>query len=155
MSEVQEGFDRTKRELLSAGRNLWLAGLGAVAEAGEEGRGLFDRLVERGRPLDARQRQAIGKTIETIGDRTQGAVRELGRLVQDTAEYEAKAVVQRLGVPARDDVTQLASRIDTLEKKIDELEARHVIAAEIPLESATGASTPERRPRQRKSRGDV
>src|SRR5436305_7923703 len=155
MSEVQEGFDRTKRGLLSAGRELWLAGLGAVAGAGEEGRGLFDRLVERGRPLDARQGQAIGKTIETIGDRTQGAVRELGRLVQDTAEYEAKAVIQRLGVPARDDVTQLASRIDTLEKKIDELEARHVIAAEIPLESATGASTPERRPRQRKSRGDV
>jgi len=34
MSETQ-GFDKARRELVSAGRNLWLASLGAVAKAEE------------------------------------------------------------------------------------------------------------------------
>jgi len=46
------------RELLNAGRNLLLAGIGAVVEADNASLKLFDRLVERGRPLDERQRKA-------------------------------------------------------------------------------------------------
>src|SRR5437588_119900 len=119
MSEVQEGFDRTKRELLSAGRNLWLAGLGAVAEAGEEGRGLFDRLVERGRPLDARQRQAIGKTIETLGalaaaeqegSKMFSRLVDRGREVESRGKVDVQETVDRAKAKAGDTWDDLAGK---------------------------------------------
>lgn len=151
---VESGFEKTRRELASAGRNLWLAGLGAVAEVEESGRGLFDRLVERGRPMETKQRQ----TFEKLGDKTGTTVRELGKLVQDTMEYETRGVLKRFGLLTRDDVKILAARLDTLAKKINELAARQEIAPELSVsepvlvtpEGTPAASTKKRQPRQRK-----
>lgn len=145
MSEAQV-FDKARRELLSAGRNLWLASLGAVAKAEEEGRELFDRLVERGRPLEERQRQALDK----VGDRTTETVRDFRKLVQDTMEYETKGVLKRFGMMTKDDVKILAARLETLSHKIDELAARQEPALEQEPELAAVSAPSERRPRQRK-----
>lgn len=77
----------------------------------------FDQMVERGRPVEARQRQAL---VE-IGERTGSTVREMKKLAEDTVEYESKALLKRLGLMTRDDVKLLAMRIDTLAVKVDEL----------------------------------
>lgn len=145
MSEAQ-GFDKARRDLVSAGRNLWLASLGAVAKAEEEGRDLFDRLVERGRPLEKRQRH----TLDTMGDRTQEKVRELRKLVQDTVEFETKGVLKRFGMLTKDDIKVLAARLDTLSHKIDELAAKQEVVLDQETEPATDSAPKERRPRQRK-----
>jgi poly(hydroxyalkanoate) granule-associated protein len=141
------------------GRNLWLAGLGAFAQVEEGGRDLFDRLVERGRPLEERQK----KTLEKVGDKTSETVRDLGRLVQDTVEFEAQGALKRLGLLTRDDVRMLAARLETLAQKIDDLSARRETAApllitEFSSSSVTAPAEPAavsapqkgRRPRQRK-----
>ena len=148
---IETGFDRVRQDLLAAGRNLWLAGLGAIAaitEADQGSRELFDRLVERGRPLEEQQRKAFRE----LGDRTEETVLEMRKLFQETVEYEGKGVLKKLGVLTRDDLKVLAARIDTLSQKIDELTAqRQSAAAASAQESATGAAPAERRPRQRKS----
>ena len=148
---IETGFDRARRDLRAAGRNLWLAGLGAVAtitEVDEGSRELFDRLVERGRPLEEQQR----KTFRELGDRTEETVREMRKLFRETVEYEGKGVLKKLGVLTRDDVKVLAARIDTLSQKIDELAVqRRLAAAASPQESAASTIPAVRRPRQRKS----
>ncbi|HEX7181312.1 MAG TPA: phasin family protein [Thermoanaerobaculia bacterium] len=113
------GFEKARRELLDAGRNLWWAGLGAVAGVEDGSRSWFDRMVERGRPIEKRQRQ----TIDELSGRTATTVREMSQLFQDTVDYETRKVLKRLGVMTREDVTVLAARIDTLAKRIDELAA--------------------------------
>jgi poly(hydroxyalkanoate) granule-associated protein len=131
-AQTQETFDRARRELREAGRHLWLAGLGAVAEVGEGSRAwhqvdwhqVFDRLVERGRPVDQRQRKAL----DEIGERTGSTVREMKKLFEDTVQYESKSLLQRLGLMTRDDVKVLAARIDSLGAKVDELVAGYEIA---------------------------
>lgn len=122
---IETSLDKARRDLLSAGRSLWLAGLGAVAEVEKGGRGLFDRLVERGRPMEDRQRKAM----EGLGDRTGETVREMRKLLQESVEYEGKGVLKKLGVLTRDDLKLLAARIDTLALKIEELAAQRQIAA--------------------------
>jgi poly(hydroxyalkanoate) granule-associated protein len=112
---IESGLEKLK----SAGRSLWLASLGAVAEVEENGRDLFDHLVERGRPFEKKQLQAF----EKAGEKTQETVRELGTLVQDTVEFETKGVLQKLGLLTRDDVKILSARLDTLSRKLDELAA--------------------------------
>lgn len=112
------------RELLNAGRNLLLAGIGAVAEADKASQRLFDRLVERGRPLDERQR----KTVDAFTDRANGALREAGKLFQDTVEYESRQVLKKMGVLTRDDLKVLSARLDILARQIDEYAAARDIA---------------------------
>lgn len=112
------------REIFKAGRTLLRAGIGAVVEADEASQRLFDRLVERGRPLDERQRKAA----EAFADRASGAMREAGQLFQDTIEYEARQVLKKVGVLTRDDVRTMAARLDLLERQIDEYAAAHAVA---------------------------
>jgi len=109
-------------------RNLWLAGLGIVATAAEaeaESRELFDGLVEKGRPVEERQK----RVVQAVTERTEGALREWGQLVQDTVEYERKNLLQRLGLATRDDFQVLSSRLETLSSKIDDVMARRQVDA--------------------------
>jgi poly(hydroxyalkanoate) granule-associated protein len=133
MSEAQtttpSGFGRARQELVNAGRNLWLASLGAIVEADQASTRLIDRLVERGRPLDERQR----KTVEAFTDRANGAMREAGKLFQDTVEYECKQVLRKVGVLTRDDLRTLGARLDILSKQIDEYAAAKAVAEPIIL----------------------
>ncbi len=151
MSEAQvdtsNGFDK----LLAAGRSLWLAGLGAAAEVEEGGRELFGRLVERGRPLEQRQKKAA----EAVADRAQRTAREMGKLLQDTVEYEGRGMLKRLNVMTREDVKVLSARLETLSKQIDEYAARRDAASAAPvtkLKTRTPAGAPKvARPRQRRT----
>jgi poly(hydroxyalkanoate) granule-associated protein len=145
---IESGLEKLK----SAGRNLWLASLGAVAEVEESGRDLFTHLVERGRPFEEKQRLAL----EKAGDKTQETVRELGTLVQDTMEFETKGVLKKLGLLTRDDVKILSARLDTLSKKLDELgaPARLIVTPEefAAPKPAAPAAAKSRRPRQAKAK---
>jgi poly(hydroxyalkanoate) granule-associated protein len=126
MSTIPMGIDMGKafERLTGVGRSLWLAGVGAVAEVSEAGRETFDRLVELGRPVEAKGRQVI----ETVTDRATQTVREAGKLVQDTVEYESRGMLKRLNVMTREDVKVLSSRINSLSKKVDEVVARRQAA---------------------------
>lgn len=128
MSQAQ--IDRTNStpaatRLLSAGRNLWLAGLGAVAEVEEGTLSLFDRLVEKGRPIEARQKKAA----EAVAEKAKGTASGFGQLLQDTVEYESREMLKRLNVMTREDVKLLSARLKTLSKKIDEYAERRQAAA--------------------------
>jgi poly(hydroxyalkanoate) granule-associated protein len=115
------------RELLSAGRNLLLAGIGAVAEVDNASLRLFDRLVERGRPLEERQRRAA----EALANRANGAIHEAGKLLQDTVEYEARQVLKKVGILTRDDLKVLSARLDVLARQIDEYAAAREVTDRI------------------------
>lgn len=126
MSLIPTGINMgsTVERLSGVGRSLWLAGVGAVAEVREAGRETFDRLVERGRPVEAKGKQAI----ETVTGRATQTVREAGKLVQDTVEYESRGMLKRLNVMTREDVKVLSSRINSLSKKVDEVVSRRQAA---------------------------
>ena len=124
-----------------------------MAEVEEESRAwhqVFDRLVERGRPVDERQRKAL----EDVGQRTGTTVREMKKLFEDTVQYESKSLLKRLGLMTRDDVKVLAARIDSLAAKVEQLVASYEIeAAEVSTEatSADDAAPKGRQPRPRKT----
>jgi poly(hydroxyalkanoate) granule-associated protein len=160
MSEAQ--MDTTNK-LLAAGRNLWLAGLGAVAEVEEGTLSLFDRLIEKGRPVEARQKKAAEAVAEKAKDTAMGFT----QLVQDTVEYESRQMLKRLNVMTREDVKILSARLETLSRKLDEYAARRSAAAieivspegeaaaivipEITPETTIAAKAKAARPRQRKT----
>jgi poly(hydroxyalkanoate) granule-associated protein len=155
MSQIQ-GMDagtasNIGQELLTAGRNLWLAGLGAVGktvDADRESRALFDRFVEQGRPVEERRRE----TVEGWSERAGETFRELGQLVRDTVEYESKGLLKRFGIATRDDFKALSNRLDVLARNVDEMVARWKIEqteAASPTETleiiqTTAAGTPKR-----------
>jgi poly(hydroxyalkanoate) granule-associated protein len=161
VSEAQMNMDSNNGglgKLFAAGRTLWLAGLGAVAGVEEGTRDLFGRLVERGQPVEDRQK----KTVEAVVDRANRTAQGLSQLVQDTVEYESREMLKRFNVMTREDVKLLSARLETLSKKLDEYAARkEALVAPAPLiitpDSLAAAAVMEAskpkaaRPRQRKT----
>jgi polyhydroxyalkanoate synthesis regulator phasin len=108
----QELLDRG-RDMVGVGRDIWLAGLGALAVVGEEGSQLFDRLVESGEELETR-----GK--EEIGTRRADVAKALEEQVYDPV----LSAFRRFGVPTRSEMERLTAKVDTLTRKVDALVTR-------------------------------
>lgn len=109
-----ERLEALREELTEAGHTLWLAGLGAVKRVEEEGRGLFDSLVERGRKIEKRQFKSIDRTLAETTRR----VRDLSGRVQSRVEGGVRDTLHRLGVATRDDLQALAGRLEALDRKV-------------------------------------
>ncbi len=158
-------MDMTTNKLFAAGRSLWLAGLGVVAEVEEGTQSLFSHLMAKGRPVEERQKKAV----EAVAEKAKGTALGLTQLVQDTVEYESRQMLKRLNVMTREDVKILSARLETLSTKIDEYVARRsanaieivspegeaaaIIIPEITPENLSAAAKPKKaaKPRQRKT----
>jgi poly(hydroxyalkanoate) granule-associated protein len=146
MSEARESMDSGFDRLRDAGRKLCLAGLGAIAEMEEGSRELFDHLVERGAPLEGKQK----KLAETVAERVEKAAREMTKLVEETLEFESRGMLKRLNLMTREDIKILSARLDTLSKKIDEYAVRHEASAQDNYETLNAtAKAPKTSPRPR------
>jgi len=137
MNNAQEAVDSGLDKLRTAGRNLWLAGLGVVAEVEDGGRELFDRLVERGVPVEGKQK----KLAETMTERANKAVRSVGKLVEETVEFEGRGMLKRLNLMTREDVKILSARLETLSRKINEYAVRQQAAVQDDRETTKPEKT--------------
>lgn len=108
-------------ELAEAGHSLWLAGLGAAKRVEEEGRDLFDSMVERGRKVEKRQFKSIDRTLADTGRR----VRELSERVQTRFGGGLRDTLHRLGVATRDDLEALSGRLEALDRKLEQTAEKH------------------------------
>lgn len=120
-SLVKDRAESLGRELKSTGRNLWLAGLGVASSAGSESRRLFDELVAKGQ-----QKQT---TLPRPWKGARGRVKARGEALEQRIEESMSTALHRFGVPGRDEVTTLISRIEQLTQKVEDLAAAQRRAA--------------------------
>jgi len=117
-------------EMLKTGRQVWLAGLGAVGMAGnvaeaalgmlvDEGLKLQKTLVDEGLKLHKIEVKRLDKLVDTAGDRWLG----LAKMVEDNVQSTTKAALSRLGLPSRKDVSDLMVRVEQLTEKVEALKA--------------------------------
>lgn len=118
-------------ELSKRGRDVWLAGLGALATVEEEGTKLFSRLVERGKDFETSRRKnleaAAGAAAETAEAEGKQIVAQFEEATEGARTYLTDAVenaLDRLGVPSRKEVDQLSEKVDGLSAQIDALTAQ-------------------------------
>lgn len=115
---------QTTEPLGESVHRIWLAGLGALASAEEEGGRLFRRLVEKGEsysgPAKEPVRSAKGKVRETVDDvrsRARGTVERLEKGV----DGGIGSVLERIGVPSRDEIADLTRRVERLTRAVESM----------------------------------
>jgi len=133
-------------ELMESAHRIWLAGLGALAAAEEEGSKVFSRLVERGKDVESRGKETasdakeqVKSKFEDVKSQASNAWSGLGDKLDDTLT----SALHRLGVPTRDEIHSLTQKIEELNAKVDQLKPRVTPAATPapsvnPIVTATG-----------------
>jgi poly(hydroxyalkanoate) granule-associated protein len=111
-----------QKELKESASKIWLAGLGALATAEEEGTKLFNTLVEKGETYETRGKKRINEMkakVEDVVGKAESSLEKVG----DALDERVADAIKRLGVPSRNEITKLTKRVEELTLKVDGLKA--------------------------------
>lgn len=100
-------------DLKDSANKIWLAGLGALSMAEEEGDKLFKKLVNRGEEYQSGLKEPVDKATGKV----KGTVKKVETMVDD----QMTAALHRLGVPTRKEISELTDKVDRLTKTIEEM----------------------------------
>lgn len=115
--QVADKTEEVRQNVTAAGRDIWLAGLGALGRVESEGREMFEALVRRGREVEGQQFQAIDRSVA----KTTETLEDWGERLQEAVEVSFENVLHTVNLPSRQDLNRLSSRLDTLSRKVEEL----------------------------------
>jgi poly(hydroxyalkanoate) granule-associated protein len=121
-----------QEELKDSVHRIWLAGLGALAAAEEEGAKLFSRLVDRGRDVESKGKVEVDKMKSEVERVTAQAKSQAENAFENFgSKFDEKltSTLHRLGVPTRDEIRNLTLRVEELNAKIEQLKPRVTPAA--------------------------
>ncbi len=107
-------------ELRESAHKIWLAGLGALAVAGEEGKNLFRTLVEKGEEFEGRGRVRVDKVKGKVKDARSNVEMAFER-AQEGFDDKVASALHRMGVPTRAEISKLTKRVEDLTKSIEKL----------------------------------
>ena len=107
-------------EVFDSAHKIWLAGLGALAMAEQEGTKVFHNLVEAGEEFEARGKKRFTLVKGKVQEAREVAEKEIGKLGETLDDKVANAV-QKLGVPSRDEIQRLTKRVEELTVKVDKI----------------------------------
>lgn len=114
VDHLTTSIEKLGTEALSAGRQLWLAGLGVVATLEEGAVETFDTLVAKGRKSRFAPVAEAEKALATARER----VGRLEAKVEKSVESQVGSVLGRLGVPTRREVQELTRRVESLAQSL-------------------------------------
>lgn len=106
----------------SPAHRVWLAGLGALALAEEQGGKLFEALVGRGKRFEDERRAPVGQaagrvrgTVESVRHRAD----RTWRRVETALDEQVAAALRRLGMPSEREISRLTRCLEELNGKLE------------------------------------
>lgn len=111
-----------QNEVAQSAQKIWLAGIGALATAEEEGSKLFNSLVKKGETYEARSKQRVEEVkarVEEVVGKAEGSIEKLGGAFDE----KVADAIKRLGVPSRNEIAKLTKSVEELTVKVDSLKA--------------------------------
>ncbi len=126
--KAAEAANDALQGMLDSPRQIWLAGLGAVARAQQEGMKMFETLVQQGERLETRTRTAAVQTATAAKDAAAAKAKEMQAMAGGTwdklegvFEDRVARALSKLGVYTQNDVARLAERVDALSEAVNDL----------------------------------
>jgi len=111
-----------KGQLRESAEQVWLAGLGALATAEDEGGKAFKRLVKKGERYQKTINKPVGdakKKVEGTVKNVRGRAGKTWKKVEDAFDQQVTAALHRLGVPTRGEIADLTLRVEKLTRKLE------------------------------------
>lgn len=103
-------------------RNVWLAGVGALATAEEEGIKYFESLVKKGEVYEKKNKSRLESMLDNVKDLGEDVSEIFGKAFAPVNKA-MEATMHRLGVPTRNEISTLTKRVEELTKAVEKSKA--------------------------------
>jgi poly(hydroxyalkanoate) granule-associated protein len=124
IEKAEKKVEKTADNLADKAREIWLAGLGALSAVEEEGSKFYHNLVDKGTEFEKRGKKQVDTMYKDINDRFKDLEKRISDSfgkAEDKVEDNMAHLVKKMGVPSREEVKDLSSKVEKLMKKVDEL----------------------------------
>jgi poly(hydroxyalkanoate) granule-associated protein len=118
MKQIREVAQELPTDVMQAGRQVWLAGLGAAGIVTTGGEAVFSMLVEEGKRVKA---LTVADVVENVVDTATTPVKAAVKKIDATVQSTTKTMLARIGVPSRQEVAALTNRVEQLIEKVESL----------------------------------
>ena len=112
-------------DVTESAHQVFLAGLGAAALSQEETGRLFDRLVTRGKKVEAEGKKKVAagrKQLDATTKKATQRAEKAYRRVQGEVDSRLAKLVSRIGLPNQDQIRVLTERVAELTRKVEGLQ---------------------------------
>lgn len=120
-ADLQAKAEHLSRSLVESAQQIWMAGVGAFTRAQGEGSKLFEALVSEGMNIEKTTRKLATGKVDAVRDAMEGRVDVVRGRASDTwdrlekvFEDRVQRALNRLGIPGREELAELISRVDAL-----------------------------------------
>lgn len=120
-AEIQARAEHLSRSLVESAQQIWMAGVGAFTRAQGEGSKLFEALVNEGMNIEKTTRKLATGKVDAVRDAMEDRVGAVRGRASDTwdrlekvFEDRVQRALNRLGIPGREEITELTARVDSL-----------------------------------------
>ena len=120
--------DDMGKAVTDSAQKIWLAGLGAYERAKAEGPKMFDTLVEQGKGLREKAREAADQALKSVREASTDAGQRFDKLEQVFEDRVSKSL-NRLGVLTRGEVKDLSNQVRELTDDVRALMKQQARAA--------------------------
>lgn len=129
-SGSDNSLKNTAKAIMEQAEQIWLAGLGAFSKAQEQSGKFYETLVKEGAALEKATRKLTGSKVEEVRGMVETTVTQVKERASDTwdrleqvFENRVSKALGTLGIPGREELEQLAKRVDELSKAVRALDA--------------------------------
>ena len=134
-SKATAQSSRSQKSLMETAQQVWMAGMGALGRAQDEGSKMFEGLVREGMALEQSTRKIATGNVDRMRGAVENTVGHVKERAQDTwdrlekvFEERVSRTLTRLGVPGRDELQALTSRVEELNRTVAKLNKSPVAA---------------------------
>ena len=139
-SDLKSQAEQMSKSIVDSAQQIWMAGMGAFNRAQGEGSKLFEALVKEGMNIEQHTRKLAGGKVDAVRDAVENRVGVARERATDTwdrlekvFEERVQRALNRLGVPSREDLSDLTARVnsltDLLRKQAGKTEAKPAVKA--------------------------
>ena len=103
-------------------KKIWLAGLGAIARAENEGEEWLETLMEDGKQYELDKKEDLDQVLLSMTERMkegQQRVRQKVSHIEQTFEGKISDALSRIGLVSKDELSGLKERLETLESQLE------------------------------------
>lgn len=139
-ADFQAKAEHLSKSIVDSAQQIWMAGMGAFNRAQGEGSKLFEALVKEGMNIEQHTRKLAGGKVDAVRDAVENRVGVARERATDTwdrlekvFEERVQRALNRLGVPSREDLSDLTARVngltELLRKQGGKAEAKPLVKA--------------------------
>ena len=143
LTNSQSKLSAARQTAVDTTRQMWMAGLGAFVKTGQEGGRLFSSLVEEGEKFQdkvtSKTSNQVSDTLDSVMTKTSGQWDKLEAVLED----RVIRILDKLGVPNKEDINELLAKINELQAAVEAAEAGKAPAARAKKAPPAATSKPE------------